>query len=412
LKTIYLIMKFTSATVAAVLLANTDMACGFSVRPPVAVSNQLQVNSVSQQRLSPLYFAESSGGMEELQELTADKTANAFEKRVRKSPSFWKLAGYATIPVSAALGFGLVPSRRLAAHAAGAIITGVAGAIGKSRLDVITESAATPAIAQAIIDNGVEDPTTTAGYIREIQTQFGIIDDEEFEAMCADVYGKYLLGMVKFNPMTKTSEPKELENLKAALGLSNLMVGEAHAAAAVEWYRTTCIFTPEEDLQDPDHPDRQAMDKFIFLTERVLKRGEETPEAFRFEMTRVAKAMNLSLTEAVERVTDVNEPFYQRALKSTRAKLGTNQVSQSTLDKARQSLGISEETAFDMHVACLNEEVRSLLGLQTSDDEETPEIDASTAKFSEGARERVRRGIIFCLAAEFTLLTFFSFFSH
>ena len=342
---------------------------------------------ISQQRLSPLKFTEISGGLEELQEMTEDKGANAFEKQVRKSPSFWKLAGYASIPVSAALGFGLVPSRRLVAHAAGALVTGVAGAIGKSRLDLITESAATPAIAQAIIDHGLEDPSTTNGYIREIQAQFGIVDDEEFESMCAEVYSKYLLGMVKFNPTTKTSEPKELENLKTALGLSNLMTGEAHGAAAAEWYRTTCLFTPEEDLDDPDHPDRQAMDKFLFLTERVLSRGDETPEAFKFEMTRVAKAMNLSLMEAMDRVTEVNEPFYQRALKSTRAKLGSGQVSQSTLDKARQSLGISEATAFDMHVACLNEEVRSLLGLDT--DEEAAEVDTDNAKFPEGARERV-----------------------
>ena len=374
---------------AALLLANIDEAGAFSVRPPVAVSNHIKASSPSHPRLSPLQFAEISGGMEELQELTENKQVNAFEKQVRKSPSFWKLAGYATIPVSAVLGFGLVPSRRLAAHAAGAIVSGVAGAIGKSRLDVITESAAKPAIAQAIIDHGIDDPTTTNGYIREIQTTFGIVDDEEFEAMCADVYTKYLLGMVKFNPIAKTSEPKELYNLRTALGLSNLMVGEAHSAAAAEWYRTTCLFTPEEDLEDPDHPDRQAMDKFLFLTERVLHRGEETPEAFRFEMTRVAKAMKLSLTESMERVTDVNEPFYQRALKSTRSKLGTNQVSQSTLEKARQSLGISEETAFDMHIACLNEEVRELLGLKTSNDDESEEPDFSTAKFSDGAKERV-----------------------
>ena len=129
-------------------------------------------------------------------------------------------------------------------------------------------------------------------------------------------------------------------------------------------------------------------------------------------MTRVAKAMNLSLVEAMERVNDVNEPFYRRALKSTRAKLGTNQVSQSTLEKAQQSLGISEETAFDMHVACLNEEVRDLLGLQTSDEEETADVDTATAKFRESARERVRRKIykIYLLCSWlFRILTFVSF---
>ena len=145
------------------------------------------------------------------------------------------MAGYAAVPVSAALGFGLIPSRRLAAHAVGAVVTGVAGAVGKSRLDVVTESAATPAIAQALIDHGLDDPQTTASYVKAIQNDFGIVDDEEFSSMCGEVYGKYLLGMVKHNPQPKTSELKELDNLKTALALNNLHVGQAHADAATEW---------------------------------------------------------------------------------------------------------------------------------------------------------------------------------
>ncbi|KAL3924505.1 MAG: hypothetical protein SGILL_001000 [Bacillariaceae sp.] len=353
----------------------------------------------TRQQRSPAFtslnFAEISGGIEELQELTEQQAANVVEKQVRKSPSFWKIAGYASIPVSAALGFGLVPSRRLAAHAAGAIVTGVAGAIGKSRLDAYTESAALPAIAQVIIDNGIEDPVTTNGYINEIKELYGIIDDVDFETMCAEVYSKYLLGMVKFNPMPKSSEPKELEKLKTALGLNNLLVGEAHASAAEDWYRTTCYYTPEEDLEDPDHPDRQAMDKFLFLTERALEQGNETSEAFKFEMSRVAKAMKLSLNIAQDRVSEVQEPFYQRALRSTRAKLGSNQVSEAMLERARQTLGIDDETAFDMHVACFNEEVRAQLGLKEDDDEdddsddEVEEIDLSKAKFGDDSKERL-----------------------
>ena len=408
-------MKFSSAAVAAVLMAaNFDHSGAFSVRPSIGLSNARQaiivpseqprrrqgMSITTQQRapLTALNFQEISGGMEELQELTESKPSNLIEKQVRKSPSFWKIAGYATIPVSAALGFGLVPSRRLAAHAAGAIVTGVAGAIGKSRLDAYTESAALPAIAQTIIDNGIEDPVTTNGYIKEIKELYGIIDDVDFESMCAEVYSKYLLGMVKFNPMPKSSEPKELDKLKTALGLNNLLVGEAHAAAAQEWYRTTCYFTPEEDLDDPEHPDRQAMDKFLFLTERALKQGNETNEAFKFEMTRVAKAMKLSLTAAMDRVSEVQEPFYKRALRSTRTKLGSNQVSEAMLERARQTLGIDEETAFDMHVACFNEEVREQLGLKVDDDDDDDdedneaEIDISKAKFKEDSKEKVRIG--------------------
>lgn len=389
-------MRFTAAAVAAVcLLSATENIEYGDAFTPVIVPGANRVSS-----LSPLQFkipgsaGEPSGGMEELQELAENKAGPALEKQVQKSPSFWKMAGYATIPVSAALGFGIVPSRRLAAHAAGAIVTGVAGAIGKSKLDAVTESAALPAIAQTIIDHGIEDPTTAYGYIKSLKEMHGVVDDDDFEAMCADVYGKYLLGMIKFNPMPKSSEPKELGKLKTALGLSNLLVGEAHAAAAESWYKMTCLFTPEEDLDDPDHPDRQAMDKFLFLTERALRQGNETDEAFKFEMARVAKAMNLSLLVAMDRVAEVQEPFYARALVSTRAKLGSGKVSEAMLERARQTLGIDDQTAFDMHVACFSDEVREQLGLDTEDDEDDDEspsadIDLSKAKFGENAKEQL-----------------------
>mmetsp|Transcript_28553 Transcript_28553/g.77273 ORF Transcript_28553/g.77273 Transcript_28553/m.77273 type:complete len:1142 (+) Transcript_28553:196-3621(+) len=401
-------MRFTSAAVAAVCLLsateNIEYGDAFTVTQPMVSHSTLttipQVNHQmgSRKQGRPLHFkipsgGEPSGGMEELLELTDNKMTSAFEKQVQKAPSFFKLAGYATIPVSAALGFGIVPSRRLAAHAAGAIITGVAGAVGKSKLDSVTESAALPAIAQTIIDHGIEDPATTFGYVKSLKESHGIIDEDDFQLMCADVYSKYLLGMVKFNPMPKSSEPKELAKLKSALGLDNLLVGEAHAAAADEWYRTTCLFTPEEDLDDPDHPDRQAMDKFLFLTERALKQGNETDEAFRFEMARVAKSMKLSLMDAMFRVADVQQPFYARALVSTRAKLGEGKVSGAMLERARQTLGIDEDTAHDMHISCFNDEVRAQLGLaersDEDDDDSEAEADATQAKFATDAEEHL-----------------------
>lgn len=396
-------MRFTSAALAAFCLLssteNINYGDAFTVTPPMVSHSTLPSISGRSSSLAPLRFqipngaAEPSGGMEELEQLTENKMGSVLEKQVQKSPSFWKMAGYATIPVSAALGFGIVPSRRLAAHAAGAIVTGVAGAIGKSKLDSVTESAALPAIAKTIIDYGIEDPNTTYGYIKSLQEMHGIVDDDDFEAMCAEVYSKYLLGMVKFNPMPKSSEPKELGKLKTALGLSNLLVGEAHATAAEEWYRTTCLFTPEEDLEDPDHPDRQAMDKFLFLTERAYKQANETNEAFRFEMARVAKSFKLSLIDAMDRVAEVQEPFYARALVSTRAKLGSGKVSEAMLERARQTLGIDDDTATDMHVACFNDEVRAQLGIDTEGDDDedsdaSPELDLS-AKFGEDTKEQV-----------------------
>lgn len=346
-------------------------------------------------------FAETSGGMEELQELM-ERTdqAHPLSKRVRTSPSLFKLAALASIPVSAALGFVSVPSRRFAAHTVGAVVTGIAGAVGKSRIDALTEANAKPALAQAVVDNPDLDDTT-ASAVRAVQVQFGLLD-EDFATLCTEVYASYLQGMIKYNPMAKTSELKELQNLKNALQLDNLQIGEAHCLAAQDWYRATCLFTPEEELDDPDHPDRQAMDKLLFLTERALRQAGETEQAFTFEMTRVAKAVGLpDLPTALERVADTAEPFYQRALRSTRAKLGSQQVNAEMLERARRTLGIDEQTAFDMHVAAYNEEVKDLLGMSAATaaeleesaglegQEEEKEQDLRNVKFSEGAMERV-----------------------
>jgi hypothetical protein len=229
----------------------------------------------------------------------------------------------------------------------------------------------------------LENTTDTARKIKDVQEQYGILD-EDFAGMCTDVYKRYVLGMVKYNVSPKTSELKELDQLKTVLGMDNLQVGEALQRVAEDWYRATSLFTPEEDLDDPDHPDRMAMDKLLFLSERAL--SEETEQAFVFEMTRVAKALGLTLTEALERVAETVEPFYQRALKSTRSKLGTAQVSSAMLERARKTLGVDEVTAKDMHVATYNEEVKELLGkLEESDDE----IDESKLVFAEGSKERV-----------------------
>jgi hypothetical protein len=214
--------------------------------------------------------------------------------------------------------------------------------------------------------------------IQDIQSKFHV-PDEDFAEMRMEVYKRYIIGMVK-TPITKTSEMKELTNLRKALSMDNLAVGEAHANAAMEFYRQTSLFTPLEDLEDPDHPDRMSIDKFLFLSERAFRQGGETEEAFKYEMSRVAKAFNIKLNEALERVAEVAEPFYQKALDNTRAKLDTDAVSSDMLLRARNSLGIDDITAHDMHMSAYSDEVKALL---------VGADDPSTAKFVDGARERV-----------------------
>jgi hypothetical protein len=293
-------------------------------------------------------------------------------------------------------------------------VTGIAGAVGKSRLDALTEASAKPALAQALVDEGLDDVEHTKASVADVQERFGL-SDEDFEIMATEVYASYLQGMVKYNASAKTSEPKELASLKAILNLNNLAVGEAHAAAAAAWYRTTCLFTPAEELEDPDHPDRKAMDKLLFLTDRALRAAGETEEAFLYEMTRVAKAVDLTFVEARERVADVVEPFYMRALQSTRSKLGTSQVSAEMLQRARQTLGVSEEMAADMHVATFNEEVRVCLGLAEKKGDEDANQDYAKIKFAEDAPEKVSRArasgvdsLSLCLVSPSCSLFFFT----
>lgn len=321
-------------------------------------------------------LADGSGGIEELKQLA--KEGDKLVQTARKSPNLFKAGGIAAVPAAAILGAALVPGSVLAAGAVGAVGAS-AGFIGKNRLDAATEAAAKPAIAQAIIDLGV-DSADVAGVVQEIQSKFHV-PDEDFAEMRMEVYKRYIIGMVK-TPITKTAEMKELTNLRNALSMDNLAVGEAHANAAMEFYRQTSLFTPLEDLEDPDHPDRMSIDKFLFLSERAFRQGGETDEAFKYEMSRVAKAFNIKLNEALERVAEVAEPFYQKALDNTRAKLDTDAVSSDMLLRARNSLGIDDITANDMHMSAYSDEVKALL---------VGGDDPSTAKFVDGARERLAK---------------------
>lgn len=344
-----------------------------------------------------MFGGAESGGITELKEMTkAVDASNPVVKTFRSQPTLLKISGYAAVPASFILGAVMTPSRRAAASAVGSAITGVAGLIGKNRLDAATEAAARPAIAQVIIDNGLDNPETPA-LIAEVQETFGV-QDEDFSDMCADIYKIYITGMVK-TPITKTSELKELSTLRAVLKMDNLSVGEAHAKAAKDFYRQTCLFTPVEDLEDPDHPDRMSIDKFLFLSERIFKQGGETEEAFKYEMSRVAKAFDITLRESTDRVAEVAEPFYEKALESARSKIETGAVSADMLERARNTLGIDELTAKDMHIATFAAEVRSLLGKKSIDiDEDSEDVtedvieevsDDATMKFPDGAKAKL-----------------------
>jgi len=331
-------------------------------------------------------LATASGGIEELKQMA--KEGDYLTTKSSKNPTLFKLTGYAAIPASAILGMVLTPSRRMAASAVGSAITGVAGYIGKNRLDAATELAALPALAQTVVDVGLEDVGLLGSQVENVQERFGV-QDEDFREICVDVYKRYLIGMVK-TPIAKTAEMKELKGLREALRLNNLAVGEAHSSAASSFYRQTCLFTPVEELDDPGHPDRISIDKFLFLSERAFQQGGETKEAFKYEMSRVSKAFELDLNTGMERVGAIAHPFYERALTSTREKLDTGKVSADMLTRARTSLGIDDLTSSDMHLLTYSAELRSLLGKVDAGDDDD-EVDPATLTFKSGDRERLSK---------------------
>jgi hypothetical protein len=323
-------------------------------------------------------FAETSGGMEELQEYLEQPMTKKYSK-LRRSPAFFKTLSASLVPVSAVLGFVSTPSRRLVAHTVGGVLTGIAGVIGKSKFDEFITSSqnAKPALVEILVDKGLQDVEKTQQALRIVKQNFDM-DDGDFMETATEIYASYLVGMVKYNNVAKTSELQELQRLKQTLELDGIHVGEAHLQAAQAWYRETCLFTPEEELEDPDHPDRKALDKFLFLSERVF--SNESPQAFKYEMTRLAKALlpgtfssSSSYEIALERVAEVAKPFYMRALSSTRAKL--DDVHAGLLEKARRTLGIDDETAQEMHVTVFDAEIRELLGLPNAEADNEEEDD-------------------------------------
>mmetsp|Transcript_29676 Transcript_29676/g.58792 ORF Transcript_29676/g.58792 Transcript_29676/m.58792 type:complete len:907 (+) Transcript_29676:483-3203(+) len=159
--------------------------------------------------------------------------------------------------------------------------------------------------------------------------------------------------------VARTGDIAELGKLKAALGMSNVQVGQSIYDAGKSVYNECCLWTSEKDLADPENSDRRKVDKMLFLSDRVFAK-EESEEAYRYETLRVGKLFGLYDKFAMDdRVAAIAVPFYQRALSSTRTKLDT--VSADMLQRARGTIGIPDDTRDDLHQATYLAEVEALL---------------------------------------------------
>lgn len=369
-------MRFHAAAFAAVLAASSVES--FHVAPcRVAISSRSQATSsrpfgVVSQKQVPLTILSLApgGGPEGLNEYIASQAEASKSTSKVKNPKLVKLAGAAALPLTYLVGAAITPTRYLAAKAVvGAVAAATGGAVGKSIVEEDVRKGCPAAVAQRLLELGVDGDNVGDG-IEALKDDYGV-DEADFNTIKIEVYAAYLVGMAK-NPMTKMSELKELTSLREALRLNNQQVGQAHADAAVTLFEDILRFLSSKwDLEDPDHPDRMSLDKFLFLSERAYAQGGETDDAKTFEFSRVARAMGgLKLEEALERVRFVAIPFYERALKSTREKLQTGAVSAEMLERARDTLGISEQDAHNMHIEAFSSEVRAQLGLPADDDDD------------------------------------------
>lgn len=368
-------MRFHPTAFAVVLAASSTEA--FHVAPSLVASSR-PINGrptrsrsfgiVPQQRKpqTSLYLL-PGGGPEQLKEFISASERVSKSSKV-KNPKLTKLAGAAALPLTYLVGAAITPTRYLAAKAVvGAVAAATAGRVGKSAVEEDVRKACPSAIAQRLLELGVDGDNIADG-IDRLREDYGV-DEDDFIPMKIQVYSQYLVGMAK-NPLTKTAELKELTSLREALRLDNSQVGQAHAEAAFNLFadvrKTTAMW---ELMEEPDHPDRQKIDKLLFLSERAFVQGGETEEARTFEMSRVAAWSGVPVDKADERVRSVANPFYERALKSTREKLESGAVSSEMLEKARNTLGIQEEDARTMGIEAFDEEVRLQLGLPEEDDE-------------------------------------------
>ena len=363
-------MRFHASAFAVVLAASSTEA--FHVAPSrVASSRSFNTNpsfGIASQPLQQQYPTALSlapgGGPEQLQSFIQLTEPVSKTSKV-KNPKLAKLAGVAALPLSYIVGAAITPTRYLAAKAVvGAVAAATAGGVGKSAVEEDVRNACPTAIASRLLELGVNGPNVADG-IDRLKEDYGV-EDEDFIAMKIEIYSQYLMGMAK-NPLTKTAELKELTQLREALRLNNAQVGQAHADAAVYLDMEISRTTSRWELDDPDHPDRKSIDKLLFLSERAFVQGGETEEAKTFELSRVVNYIHVPMDEVKGRIRSVSSPFYERALKSTREKLESGAVSSEMLEKARKTLGISDEDARDMSVDAFDEEVRLQLGLPEQD---------------------------------------------
>ncbi|CAM9168786.1 unnamed protein product [Chrysoparadoxa australica] len=339
-------------------LGLVPLVTGFIARPSIVCRRSLPHNgacAASRPQHTALSMLVEPSGKDSFQELEADAETNPVRSVLAKtSPQFAGVVFNGLIPVGAAVAALAVPGGRVVSAVAGAV-GGVAGGIARAQLSAQNKATAPAAVGRLLELKGIGEVPPEL-ILAELQG-YGV-EGAEAEEVLVLVYKKYLLAMCK-SSATKTAEIKELSELRESLGLDGEMLGNAHYEACLAVYKERVLFTPTEELEDEYSPDRRALDKFLFLSDRMFEVCD-TEEAYQYEMGRIRKVFDLSQQEVKSRCQAIARPFYSKALDSVSNKLES--VKADALVRARNTLGIPDDTAHEMHLAAYQAEVKKIVG--------------------------------------------------
>uniref|UniRef100_A0A6V2STP8 Uncharacterized protein n=2 Tax=Heterosigma akashiwo TaxID=2829 RepID=A0A6V2STP8_HETAK len=225
------------------------------------------------------------------------------------------------------------------------------------------------ALAEVVREKGLEE--LSEDDLEEVRDRFGL-EGEAWERVLVELYRRFAAALLDASPAGEgatTAEVKRLAAVHARMGMSGSAVSQAHFEAARE-LRAQLEGGLFGDVEDKASAAYLKLSKFLFLTDRVLHEAE-TPEAKRFEMGRVRRALDLSREQLAARLAEQANPLYRKAMAQVPAKIA--KVKPQTMENARKALGVVPADMFDMHLEFYQEELEKLVhGKYKSDFSTTP----------------------------------------
>lgn len=223
------------------------------------------------------------------------------------SPPLRAIFSSLALAASATVAFNAVPARGPVRPAAAASTVFVLAGVGAVTLRGSPSKAARKFLASSLAELGVAS-MEFADRVRSIPSKFGV-SDEDFLEMRRTLYEYFLLASVSKSSVA-FSELSQLAQLKASLGLSGVVIGDAHYEASRAFYRENVIYLDSLDDDAGREEAQKKLDKLVFLSDRMYA-DKDTEEAYRYEKSRIVKFFNMNEDEYQQRIARVGLPFYK-----------------------------------------------------------------------------------------------------